>query len=434
MVQAIQLPGATWESIGSSPAASPAGLGSLAQYGQVLQSSANEFADGMSLAVGSLSPNTKGSFADSNPELAIAVDAMGTIIESAMGAPAGQPVGAQVANVVADVVTQVSQGTTLVGSAIKNAAAAAGGAADAIPVIGGIVALMVGGIGSLFTAAAVSPGEQAALQQKYAAYCAEKYHPLTFGYHRGTGPSNQVDPSDLVAQDDARIRLIEWLAGGGSRDPAMRANYNKWHAAAASKYKISGIPVHVQREIVLLLEGIYAARRVPGCLNCAIVGDNGRFLFGVLLQILLDQSQKSKPGWTEASVTSLANWFVAPKRQYCVIDDTAGAVHKECLDLGPCSKDNVPLGRIFNDFVYGWKVTIEESANWQKAREEVGSTPKLSKLTLGPGATVKLLSSAETVEQAAARKRWIRRGLIGGGVVLGGGTAFWGARKLAARR
>ena len=399
---------------------------------KVTQSTVDEFANGLSLAVGQLSPDSKQSFAESNPRLALGVDAMNIIVESVTGAPAGAPVGTQICSVVADVVTQISSGQGLVGSTVASAAASAGAAANAIPMVGQLVAQVVSMIGGAIAAAGISPAEDAALNQRYHETCQSCYRPHMFGYLQGTGPGG-IDPADMVAQGDVRIDAIQWLAGAGSRDPTVRAKYQQWLNAAAPKYKITGIPTPVARDIVRLLEGIHAARRDPDCVTCEVHGDNGRFLFGMLMQILLDQSRKKTPAWTLDSLNSLADWYIAPRQQYCVHSDFPSA-NVTCKYLGPCSKDDhQAFAKSVVGMVIQWKATVEEEGNWKDAEAQVAAMPKLSRLNLSPSATGKLMVIADAAEQKQNKSRWLRGMLIAGGMTVAGGAAFVGARHLASR-
>jgi len=446
MTRLIQLPGALWEtSTDLRVFHEPIVTSSLGFFGvkdQVFQSSVEEMSNGVSLAVGHMSPDSQESFADSNPRLAIAADAMMTIIEAASGVPAGQPLGAQVCTVVADVITQVSSGESLVGSIVQQAAGAAGDAAAAIPMVGAIVGMIVGAIGTAIASAGISPGENAALNSKYHQYCAGIYQPHnTLHRLRGTGPGNAVEPADMVAQRDTRIEAIGWLAGAASRDPVKRAQYNAWFAKAKYDYSIKGIPIPVQQDIVRLLEGIYAARRKPGCLTCTISGDNGRFLFGLLMQILLDQAQRKPPAWTQQSLRSLIDRFVAPRRQFCVPKDCPapcyGAAGVECKRLGPCSRDDDESFVVsVMDLVDGWKATLAEEGIWKVAKINVATVPKLSKLVLSVASTDKLLTAARAVGRVQEEKRAaeLRKGLIAGSVVLVGGGALLAARRFAKRQ
>lgn len=355
-----------------------------------------EYAVGTSTAIASISPDVKAEMATTNPEVAFSVDALSTAIQAVTGVSPGAPVAAQVAEVLGSVIVDLVSGRSVVSTAVMDALGAVEGFAEVVPFIGTIVGMFVD-IVVAATAPRISPQEQAALNEKYRRYCQD----ARGGAVRPTGALS-LDPADLVSQGDARMRLLELLAGGAARDSSVVERYSRWHSAAKGKYGITGIPLHVQRQMVLLLEGIYSARRDPNSpLGGEIIGDNGRSLMPVLLQMTVDQGSREARGlgqnaFNQDSLVSLANAFIAPGVQLCV----GGDARATCQDFPPCG-DGVAMS--LWDMLKGWDTYVRDPTVRKAAGDFVMGQPKTSNLVLDAAMTSKLLGSVEKTQADGER-------------------------------
>lgn len=359
----------------------------------------SEYAVGTSTAIAGISSDVKAEMATTNPEVAFSVDALSTAIQAVTGASPGAPVAAQVAEVLGSVIVDLVSGKSVVSTAVMDALGAVEGFAEVVPFIGAIVGMFVD-IVVASSAPKVSPQEQAALNDRYRQYCQD----ARGGAVRPTGALS-LDPADLVSQGDARMRLLELLAGGAARDSLVVERYNRWHGAAKGRYGITGVPLHVQRQMVLLLEGIYSARRDPNSpLGSEIIGDNGRSLMPILLQVTVDQGSREARGlgqnaFNQDSLVSLANAFIAPGVQFCV-KDTGGGAGVDCQDFPPCGDG---VARSLWDMLKGWDTYVRDPTVRKAAGDFVMGQPKTSNLVLDAAMTSKLLGSVEKTQADGER-------------------------------
>jgi len=369
--------------------------------------SLSEYAVGTSAAIASITDDVKSQMAATNPEVAFAIDALSAVVGSITGADPGAPLGVQVAEALGSALIAVVSGSTPISSVVTEALSSFAGFSEVVPFIGQIAGFVVNIVMDAVNRPAVTPAERDALNAQYKQYCAGSRAAAQYP----TGPSG-FDPSDLVSQGDARMKLVHALALGASRDHdvsyvlpyesfwARKADYDKWLGKAKSKYGITGIPLHVQRQIILLLEGIYAARRDPhpDVIEESLIGDNGRSLMPILLQILLDQHRNN--AFNERSLESLANWFIAPGQQFCT-QASGSKAGVTCDDYPPCGES---VGRALFSMLVQWNASVLEDPSMRAAAKAyVDGTPKTGVLELNAQATNSFLGSLSRTQQDGER-------------------------------
>lgn len=330
--------------------------------------SSEEYAHGISMAVGSITPDVRGQIAATNPMLGVAIDGMGAIIESVTGNKPGLPIAIDVAVVVADVMSNLLLGKAAIDAIIdvtveaiaQAIGASVSAAAEAIPFVGGFVRSVLSIIEAM-SRPRISPEQRKELDQKYQSYCRSFVtnwnNPNDPSAPRGTDEYNQVSMADLFAQNDARAQMWRMIAGGGSRNERVRSAYNRWIDGARKKYGITGIPVHVMRQMNEMMDGVFAARRDPNrAAGGQIFTDNGRAAGGILLHVTRDQMVAG--AFNAASCQSLADNFVAPEKTICI--QPSGHAGQVCDDYPPCGQHRlgVRLGDAFWDFIYGYDSAI----------------------------------------------------------------------------
>lgn len=438
-----QLPGALW--IDPDP---PAGVGSLWGSGpDPGPPTVAAYASGLSRALGSLTPDVKDSLAVTNPDVAVSIDAMSTIVESVTGSPLGSPLVLDTAKKMATVMVKVVEGTADVATSVGAVAKVVKNLGPIIPVLGEMAVIFAGAA----TAPAVSPIERQYLNQRWLEICNGYIEPPV-----GTGGHGRIEPADLFRDSDYRARMLMWLAGAASPIASQRHAYHAWAAKARSAHGFRGIPVHVQRQMVALMNGIYAARRPrKRRLGDPIVGDNGRALMPILMQVAADQGSGAQPAFNRASLQSLANALIAPGQQICVAADYP-KTGSTCDDYPPCGggaggwgytargkrvNSGVRLGDSFYDWLVGWDVAVRDPSFRRKAEEalaaRVGSQPK-SRLVLSGPSTRNLLSrvagTLDVRRQAIAAQHdrpwgWGVAGFAAGaGLAVGGWLLYQRAR------
>lgn len=426
--QSIALSGGAWTTIGSGLSVPQQAQGFGLVSGQrvsVTDTTRSEFADGMTRAIGSLTSDVKASLAASNLDVALMADGL----EAAINATGNQPI-------LADVVTQLMSGDADIGTVVKGvivSSVSIAAAAASMPVVGTLVAIVFL-LAEKASIPRMGPAQVAALDKQYLDYCRD----FTRRRPVGTDENNQVSPADLFAQRDPRAEAWKWLCGGASRDVKVRADYAKWFSVAKGKYNITGIPISVQKSMVALMEGIFAARRNPEPqLKVVPVGDNGRSLFPILAQITIDQYPKA---WTLGSLKSLVDNFIAPAKTFYAQSGglDVGIVAKK---YPPCSRGftKVDIGQALYNMLVDFEENMRDSNFRAEAELAVASLPPpKSTLILSPVIAKKLALIVKSTQRISASAAEVeannRKAAIATTAVVLGAGAFYLARRYAKKR
>jgi hypothetical protein len=488
--QVIQLPGGWWEKKATSglytPAAKPrlllgadgawhpmngTPLPSLGAFGASVSAAppgnwaagatAEEFAAGFSMALGGITPDVRSQIAATNPELGIAIDGMSSIIEAVSNKEPGWPMAIEVARIVADVLVDLLSGKGSIGAIIQEAVQAAAQAigasvsavAAAIPFVGAFVQLVCRII-EVANRPSVTAQERAGMDERYRRYCRGFVTNWNVpGHEKGTDPFNAVSLADMFSQNDARAQLWRLLAGGASRNAGVRNSYNSWLSRAKGKYNITGIPLHVMRQMNEMMDGVFAARRDPNRPpGQAIVTDNGAGVGGILLHVTRDQMVLG--AFNAGSCQSLADNFIAPGRSICVPAEYPKA-GSTCDNYPACGQHGlgVKIGVAFYDFMMGYDTAIMDpySPLYVDAKKAAEAAPKTGgKITLSPALAQKLtiqvqgtkaiaeeaavLAEEQLQANAAAKKSSATKAAALSSAVLLGGGGFLMARRAAKKR
>lgn len=421
-----------------------------------------EYASGFSYALGAITPDVRSQIAATNPDLGIAIDGMTAIVEAVSSKEPGWPMAIEIARVLANVMVDMLSGRGTIGAMVQEAVAAAARAigasvsavAAAIPFIGAFVEVICRVVEAA-TRPEYTAQERAGMDERYRQYCAGFVHKwnVAGGRYQGTDPFNAVSLADMFSQNDARAQVWRLIAGGASRYAGVRQGYNNWLPNAKKKFGITGIPLHIMRQMNEMMDGVFAARRDPNRRpGEAIVTDNGAGVGGILLHVTRDQMVMN--AFNEASCQSLADTFITKGRTIC-IPPSGGKAAATCDDYPPCGQHSlgVKLGSALYDFIYGYDTAIMDPYNelYVEAAKKADEAPKTGgKLTLSRDAAKKLtiqvqgtkavgeeaaaLADEQLKANAAAKKSSVTKAAALSSAVLLGGGGFLMARRAAKKR
>lgn len=420
-----------------------------------------EYATGFSKALGSMTEDVRNQIAVTNPTLGIAIDGMGAIIEATSGKEPGWPMVGEVAKIVANVLVDLLSADGVLGAIVQEVVEAVAQAigtsvssvATAIPFVGAFVG-MVCQLIEAGTRPSITAQERTEMDGRYRRYCdgfVTKWN--VPGLQKGTDPNNAVSLADMFSQNDARAQTWRWLAGGASRDKRVRDSYNSWINRARGAYGITGIPLHIMRQMNEMMDGVFAARRDPSRkAGAEIFTDNGAGVGGILLHVTRDQMVLG--AFNEASCQSLADNFIAPGKRVCVTAEYPKA-GQTCDQYPPCGQHHlgVKFGVAFHSFIMGYDVAIMDPhsplyIDAERAAEEARKAK--NKFTLSPAMaaklTVKVQGTKAIAEEAAvlveeqfkanmaAKRGSAAKAAAWSSAVLLGGGGFMMARRAAKKR
>jgi hypothetical protein len=394
------------------------------------------FANAFSAGLGAMTPDVTSTM---SVPVAIGVDAMNQVFRAAVNRDPGAAVVGVATNVITEVAQMASKlgglGSFVSGSggaaspAMTEMAQMLGGVLDVIPMLGQVVMEMI----SVLDAYEAQQEQLARQRQIQAATnCANEQRadqPLP------TGPGGETTPADMfrdVAEASGSQRQgmpmssalgFVLLCGGQTRGgvfefpsypplkagaPRGEAGYQAWLADARRAFGPSiGIPKHIRRKMWLLIEGIMAARRPSTLERVEPLGDQGRILFPMLVDLMLYEGQ-TRRSWNAASVQSL----------YRVFSTTCGKY--------------IDLGTVFERTILDWKHTVQpvSKTDWIAKAERDAAQAKSMTLAGGviefnPAEAKALVEGAKARQEQAAPPLGPMQGLALGTGMLGMGYGAW---------
>jgi hypothetical protein len=429
MIIAQQLPGAVWlsepsEALSGDPAA-PAALGQLFDpFGTspTVQAFATEegFANGLSFALGGLTPQIRADFQANNPAVHDAVLSLSAVLQAVGGSAPGTTMEIQAARIVAQVVTKIASGVASIASEIGGQVSAA--IADmgaAIPLIGAYVSMVIDVIEAA-TYPAVTASEEATIKNDWLNYCASvigRAKPV------GTGSMGKVDPADLFRgvlfsgstypERNPGVPTSRHLPPGIAAIAVLMcgpAAHGFGYTAAGWKadttessspfhQTIPGmkIPSSVQRSMWKIIQSIMASVRDPDAF-AVFKGDNGRSMMPLLAQILADQHKRGN--WT----IETARWFADYRipsihtREF-VIPGQGMRAGSARMVMPACSAAGYDIGGTFWEFVRGWQTCVEEG---KCAATQRAAPSSAARLRLGLNASYEMVRRARASEAPAS--------------------------------
>jgi hypothetical protein len=416
-----QLPGALWIAPSSEALQlAPPALGQLFDpFGQAptVEAWATDqgFANGMSHALGGLSPQVRADFKANNPAVHDSVTSLGAILHAVGGVVEGATMEVATARAVAQVVTKIATGVASMASEMGGqVSAAVANMGAAIPLIGAYVAAIIDVVEAA-TYPEVTASEAETARRRWISYCRGV---VNDGDPVGTGSLGKVEPADLFR--DVLFSRVDRSGVVARVQRSLPANIGSIMVLlcgdAAVGYGVTPelwaldvprmpgmkIPRATRQSMWKLIQAMMAAVRDPDAFPSQIAGDNGRAMMPLLSQILADQFVRGN--WTIETARWLVDYRILKlrARSFRIPGEgiRAGSV---AVDMPACSAAGFDLGGTFFQFVKGWQTCVLEGDCSAQRRPPRRSAALLS---LGRNATRFMLerdapSEAPSVAPAA---------------------------------
>lgn len=336
----------------------------------------------------------------------------------------------------------------------SKAAQSVANAADAIPVIGGIIQWVVDlALGIAGSSALTGQAENAAeneLHQQLADMCGD-----WAAADQPYGPGSALTPADIFRK--VGFRYQTWVTGGRGRAPRLPLNASSMYVmlcggetqgfgldrqrydqlvakARARNPKVKGgIPREVQRKMWGLIKGIMANVEPP--IAGPPVGDQGRMLMAVLQDVsreyYLRATKGPGPGWDDYLARLLSDEITRDYHQSVTKRVGASVIQRSstCAGQEHGYSRHLDLSQALIDSVAKYEQALLDQF-WDPAKQAWSVAPRDKVMTQKTGELVLSVKGSEHVageiERATGAKK--SRLVVGALSLLSAGGGYWLAR------